>query len=142
MTESYEPNPPAAPQPPPPPPPPSPQSAASVTHDERQMAFVVYILYLCHFVPVFGWVAGVVGLVLAYVERDRAPDWLKSHFTFQIRTFWMGLLYFVIACCLVIVVIGIPLIFAVWVWFVVRCALGLSRLLRAEAYPTPESWTV
>jgi uncharacterized membrane protein len=31
---------------------------------------------------------------------------------------------------------------AAWIWFVVRCALGLSRLLRSEAYPTPESWTV
>jgi uncharacterized membrane protein len=26
------------------------------------------------------------------------------------------------------------------VWFIVRCALGLNRLLRREAYPDPESW--
>jgi uncharacterized membrane protein len=129
--------------PPPPPPPPQPSSPiVSVTHDDRQIAFVIYILYLAHFVPVIGWVATIVGLVLAYVERDTAPDWLKSHYTFQIRTFWIGLLYCVVSVCLIIILIGIPLLLAAWIWFIVRCALGLSRLLRAEAYPTPESWTV
>jgi len=31
---------------------------------------------------------------------------------------------------------------ATLIWFVVRCALGLSRLMRNEAYPTPESWLI
>ena len=121
---------------------PRPVATPTVTHDERQLAFVVYILYLAHFVPVVGWVASIVGLVLAYVERDRSPDWLKSHFAFQIRTFWIGLLYAVISIALCIVLIGIPMLLATWIWFIVRCALGLSRLLRNEAYPTPQSWTI
>jgi uncharacterized membrane protein len=116
--------------------------AASVTHDERQMAFVVYILYLAHFVPVIGWVATIVGLVLAYVERPTAPEWLKSHYTFQIRTFWIGLLFGAVSLFLILILIGIPLLLATWIWFIVRCAVGLSRLLRNEAYPTPESWVV
>jgi uncharacterized membrane protein len=106
------------------------------------MAFVIYILYLAHFVPVVGWVATIVGLVLAYVERDTAPEWLKSHFTFQIRTFWIGLLYTVVSIMLCLILIGFPLLLVTWIWFIVRCALGLSRLLRDEPYPTPESWTV
>ena len=109
---------------------------------QHEMPLIIYILYLSHFVPVIGWVASIVGLVLAYVERDTAPEWLRSHYTFQIRTFWIGLLYFVVACVLVVVLIGIPLLVAVWVWFIVRCALGLSRLLRNEPYPTPLSWTL
>jgi uncharacterized membrane protein len=140
MTETY-----GAPPPPPPPPPqspPPPPAPAAVTHDERQMAFVVYILYLAHFVPVIGWVAAVVGLVLAYVERDTASAWLKTHYTFQIRTFWIGLLYGVISAFLILILIGIPLLLATWVWFVVRCALGLARLLRSEPYPTPETWAL
>ena len=120
-------------------PPPAPASGFSHQHE---MPLIIYILYLSHFVPVIGWVASIVGLVLAYVERDTAPEWLRSHYTFQIRTFWIGLLYFVVACVLVVVLIGIPLLVAVWVWFIVRCALGLSRLLRNEPYPTPLSWTV
>ena len=132
--------------PPPPPTPPAPTPPlAAAQHprfaDQETMPLIIYILYLAHFVPVIGWVATIVGVILAYVERDTAPAWLKSHYTFQIRTFWIGLLYFVVSCLLIVVLIGIPLLIAVWVWFIVRCALGLSRLLRNEAYPTPESWT-
>ena len=128
--------------PPPSPSPPATPPTPTVTHDERQMAFVVYILYLAHFVPLLGWVATIVGLVLAYVERDTAPAWLKSHFTFLIRTFWIGLLFYCVSIVLCIVLIGIPMLLATMVWFIVRCALGISRLLRNEPYPTPESWTV
>ena len=119
-----------------PPPTAPPEPAGGLAH-RREMALVIYILYL---VPV--GITHIVGLVLAYVERDTAPDWLRSHYTFQIRTFWIGLLYFVVACVLIVVLIGIPMLVAVWVWFIIRCALGLSRLLRDEPYPTPLSWTV
>jgi uncharacterized membrane protein len=115
-----------------PPPAAAPPAAAA---DDRQMAMVIYILYL---VP--AGITHIVGLILAYVSRESAPPWLKTHYTLQIRTFWIGLLYFVIACALVIVIIGIPLLLAVCVWFVIRCAIGLSRLSRGEAYPAPESW--
>ena len=138
MSDTLEPPvaPPPAATPPPPPPP------AAAAHDRRQLAFVIYVLYLAHFVPVIGWVATIVGLVLAYVERPTAPDWLKSHYTFQIRTFWIGLLYWAVSISLCFILIGFPLLLATWIWFIVRCALGISRLLRNEAYPTPESWTV
>jgi uncharacterized membrane protein len=119
-------------------PPPGLPSAA----DPRRTAFIIYILYLAHFVPVVGWIAGIVGLVMAYVERPGAPDWLASHYRLQIRTFWIGLLYYAVSIVLCIVVIGAPLIVATLIWFVVRCALGLSRLMRNEAYPTPESWLI
>ncbi|MGH7024283.1 MAG: DUF4870 family protein [Caulobacteraceae bacterium] len=146
MSDTYEPGAPTPPPPPSsPPPPPMPSAtppATAVTHDERQMAFVVYILYLAHFVPVIGWVATIVGLVLAYVEEPTAPAWLKSHYKFQIRTFWIGLVYGVVSIVLCFILIGFPLLLATWIWFIVRCALGLSRLLRNEAYPTPESWLV
>ena len=120
--------------------PPSPLPPSSVFSDERQMAMVVYILFLVGF-PTFH-VATIVGLVLAYVNRDGAPEWLRSHYTLQIRTFWIGLLYFFVACVCLFILIGIPMLLAVSVWYVVRCALGISRLLKNEAYPTPDSWVL
>ena len=119
-----------------------PSSLPTAASDPRRTAFIIYILYLAHFVPVVGWIAGIVGLVMAYVERPGAPDWLASHYRLQIRTFWIGLLYYLISACLWVVGIGMVLTVAVLVWFVVRCALGLARLMRSEAYPTPESWLV
>jgi uncharacterized membrane protein len=40
------------------------------------------------------------------------------------------------------VIIGIPMLLATTVWFVVRCAVGISRLMRNEPYPTPLSWVL
>jgi uncharacterized membrane protein len=135
MTETTTPpQPPAAPPPSAPPPPPSPLS------DERQMALIIYVLYLASLVT--GGLTAVVGIVLAYISRDSGPDWLKSHYTFQIRTFWIGLVAYVVSIALIIVLIGIPMVLAVTVWLVVRCALGLSRLLRSEAYPNPDTLIV
>jgi uncharacterized membrane protein len=123
-------------QPTPPSSPPPPTSASS---DERQLALIIYILYL---VACASGITAVVGVVMAYVSRSTAPDWLKSHYTFQIRTFWMGLLYFTVSAALCVILIGVPLLIASFIWYIVRCAMGLSRLLRNEPYPTPESWTV
>ncbi len=122
MTDAYTPSPPPAP----------------IASDERQMALVIYILFL---VPL-GGITHIVALVLAYISRGTAPEWLRSHYTFQIRTFWIGLLYFTVSIVLCMVIIGIPMLLATTVWFVVRCAVGISRLMRNEPYPTPLSWVL
>jgi uncharacterized membrane protein len=119
---------------------PSPPAAPNAPlNDERQMAFVIYLLYLASlaFPPL-----SIAGLVLAYVNRETAPDWLKTHYQFQVRTFWIGLLYGGVSFVLCFVLIGLPLMLASLVWFIVRCALGIDRLLKREAYPTPDSWFI
>jgi uncharacterized membrane protein len=41
---------------------------------------------------------------------------------------------------LCVVLIGFLLIFATMAWYVVRCALGINRLMLREAYPNPTTW--
>jgi uncharacterized membrane protein len=43
---------------------------------------------------------------------------------------------------LCVVLIGFALLPIVYLWIVVRCAVGLSRLLRNEPVLRPESWTI
>lgn len=124
------------PQPPPPPAPYTPSLNAPLS-DERQMALVVYLAYLAAFA--FPPLA-IAGLVLAYVNRDTAPDWLKTHHTFQIHTFWIGLLFWAVSIVLCIVLIGLLGILATMVWYIVRCALGIDRLMKREPYPNPYTW--
>lgn len=107
--------------------------------DDRQTALIVYVLMLVPIVPV---ISHIVGLVMAYVSRDTAPPWLRSHYNFQINTFWMGLLYFVVAGLLCLLLVGFLLLPVVAIWWIVRCALGLSRLMRSEPYPTPDNWLI
>jgi uncharacterized membrane protein len=117
---------------------PAPPPASSPMADDRQTALIAYVLML---VPIVIPVTHIVGLVMAYVSRPTAPGWLQTHYTYQIRTFWIGLLYCVVAGLSCVVLIGFVLLPIVVVWYIVRCALGLSRLMRAEPYPTPYSWT-
>jgi len=101
------------------------------------MAMIVYIAYLAAFAfpPL-----SLAGVVLAYINRDAAPDWLKSHYTFQIYTFWIGLLFSFVSFVLCFVLIGFLLFFATLAWWVIRCALGINRLMQREAYPNPVTW--
>lgn len=101
---------------------------------------LIYILYLAS--AVIG-VTILVGLVIAYINRgDAAGTWAESHYTYQIRTFWIGLLYSCISVVLMIIGIGFLLIIAVAVWGIVRCVRGLQWSASETAVPDPQTWMV
>ena len=52
------------------------------------------------------------------------------------------MLYALIAAVLMMVVIGFVLAFAVAVWFIVRCIIGIQALQRGEPIKNPESWLI
>lgn len=126
-----DPIPPTAPAPQPTPP--APQPAPGGTS-----ATIIYVLYLLSLVT--GGLTSIVGLVMAYVNVGAAPEPLKSHYRFQIRTFWIGLLYGVVAALLALAVVGFFVLLLVAVWLVVRCVKGLQALDRREPYPKVETW--
>lgn len=98
---------------------------------------VIYILYLAGLVI---GVSGLVGIVFAYLNRGKSEPWIETHYTWLIRTFWIGLLYGLIACVLMVVFIGMFLLFAVAVWFIARCIVGLQALSRGDPVAKPQSW--
>ena len=100
---------------------------------------VVYCLYLVSFVV---GITGIVGLIMAYVNRGKSEPWLDTHYTYAIRTFWIGLLYALISSILMLVAIGAILIFAVAIWVVVRCVIGLQKASAGEPIANPASWWI
>lgn len=100
---------------------------------------VVYFLYIA---GMFIGISALVGLVIAYINRGKAGGWVETHYTWQIRTFWIGLLYSFVSVLLMIVGIGFLLIVAVAVWVIVRCILGLQAAGRGEPVRNPESWLI
>jgi uncharacterized membrane protein len=98
---------------------------------------VIYILYLAGLVI---GVSMVVGIVIAYVNRGKAAGWVETHYTWLIRTFWIGLLFSLISGILMLAAIGFVLFFVVAVWFIARCVIGLQALGRGEPIKNPESW--
>lgn len=103
----------------------------------RGSANLIYILYLASY---FTGITGLIGLIMAYVGIDEADELTKSHYQNQIHIFWKGLLYSLISVVLVFVLIGIPLILATMVWYIVRVVKGMDKLSKGLPYPNPESW--
>lgn len=113
------------------------ESELTNTNNSAGMAKIVYVLYLVGLV--FG-ITGIIGVVISYVSKNEAPDWLKTHFDFQIRTFWIGLLFMIVGGILAIFVIGY-LVFLFWlVWLIIRCVKGLQALDKQQAIVDPKSW--
>jgi len=98
---------------------------------------VIYVLYIASFVI---GVTAIVGIVIAYLNRGKAGGWIETHYTWAIRTFWIGLLGGFVSLLLMIVGIGFLLALAVAIWVIVRCVVGLQAVSRGEPVRNPESW--
>jgi uncharacterized membrane protein len=101
------------------------------------MAKIIYILYL---IGLVNGITIVIGVVMAYIYRDDSPEWLRTHYTSQIRMFWMALLYCIVAGILTFILIGFLLYFVIAVWWIIRCIKGLKHLDQKGAYPDYQGW--
>lgn len=102
-----------------------------------KMAQIIYILYLASFVI---GLTGIVGVIMAYVNKGDAPAWIQSHYQYQIRTFWIGMLLTVISIATMIIAVGYFLLLAMAVWFIIRCVVGLKHLGKKNSIPDPRTW--
>ena len=81
---------------------------------------------------VFG-IPSIIAVVINYLKRGEARGtFLASHFRWQIRTFWFGLLWCLLGGFLFVTFIGIPLAIAVFiaagVWVIFRIVRGWLAL--------------
>ena len=102
--------------------------------DEKQLktvATVVYALQAAGFFLGITWIAAV---MVDYVKKDDAAGtWLESHYRWQIRTFWFGLLWGVLGGILALVLVGFIVLAADAVWIIYRIVKGWLRLSENRA---------
>jgi uncharacterized membrane protein len=92
----------------------------------KTIATVVYALQAAGFFVGITWL---VAVIVDYVKReDAVGTWLESHFRWQIRTFWWGLLWGVLGGLLLLVLIGWLVLAANAVWIIYRIVKGWLRL--------------
>ena len=154
----------ATPPPPPRPPPIPPRGAAGDPHQEQQRyapqplanadpaapsrstfdtskagqtAQIIYILYLVGIIVPF---VSIGGIILAYVNRGTAPPWVETHYTWQIRSFWIGLVIGVIGIVSLFILVGALILLAGVIYWLFRNIKGLTALNRNEAIADPEAW--
>ena len=126
--------------------------SGSPAYDDRMIAGIIYVLFLLlpTFIPVL------IGLVLAYANRDTPSAMLRSHYVFQIRSFWMffgwaviGLAMIGVGIPLSILLVGIPavvlgaaILCGLGLFFGLRSVVGLIYLAQSKPYPRPQTWLI
>jgi uncharacterized membrane protein len=92
----------------------------------RSLTQVVYVLYALSY---FAGITAIVGIIINYVKKEEAAGtWLESHFRWQIRTFWFGLLWAVIGMATVFILVGFAVLFANFCWIIYRIVKGWLNL--------------
>ncbi len=118
---------------------PAPGSTAPAAGDPAaaSTAKIIYILYL---VGIVVGITSLVGVIMAYVKKGEAPEWVQTHYRFQIRTFWIGLLYSVVGILTSVIIIGWLVLLFVLVWLVMRCIKGMGWAEKGEPVENVETW--
>lgn len=92
----------------------------------QNIALVVYILQAVSF---FTGITAVIGLIINYVKRsDVQHTWVASHFRWQIRTFWFGLLWSIIGFISSPIGIGYFILAINFIWIIYRIIRGWLTL--------------
>lgn len=81
-----------------------------------------------------GW-PSIIAVIMNYLKRGEARGtWLESHFRWQIRTFWFGLLWVLLCMLFVVLTLGLGMLIAwlplglVGIWFIYRIVRGWLAL--------------
>jgi uncharacterized membrane protein len=128
--------------------PPQPAAAPSTTAESSLIGWTQFIYGLHAFslltgilgaATVFGafltgW-PSIIAVILNYVKRgDVRGTWLESHFLWQIRTFWYGLLWVSLCLFFILATLGVGILIAwlplsiVGLWFIYRIIRGWLAL--------------
>lgn len=95
------------------------------------------IISLCYLGSFITGISGLVGIVLAHVwQGDNQANWAASHFTYLIRTFWIGIAVSILLTITIIGMIALPLP-AIWVG--VRSVMSLIKAQKQEPMPDPKT---
>jgi uncharacterized membrane protein len=92
----------------------------------KTLTTVIYALYAASY---FVGVTAIVAIVMNYVKReDVAGTYLESHFRWQIRTFWFGMIWGALGAITMVFIIGWFVLIANGIWIIYRIVKGWLRL--------------
>jgi uncharacterized membrane protein len=136
-------------------------TAPATAQSESALMGWVHLVYALHAFSLFTGIVGtativgtfltgwpsIIAVIINYVKRgDVQGTWLESHFRWQIRTFWFGLLWVSLCVAFVVVTFGIGILIAwvplgfVAIWFIYRIVRGWQALSnRKPMYQQPSA---
>lgn len=85
-------------------------------------------------------VTGLIGFILALVWKNEVEGtWEESHLQYHMMTFIIGFVVGLVGVVLSFILIGIPLLMALFVWFIVRSIMPLLKAQKQEPMPDPKT---
>jgi uncharacterized membrane protein len=88
----------------------------------RNLTLAVYILYA---VGVFTGLPALIGIIINHVKvADTEGTLYRSHFGWQMRSFWWSLLWAILGWATVWLGVGFVILAANWLWLVYRLVRG------------------
>ena len=92
----------------------------------KNVTTLIYALYAASFLI---GITAIVAIVMNYIKKeDVAGTFLESHFRWQIRTFWFGMLWGMLGVITFVLVIGWFVLIVNGIWIIYRIAKGWLRL--------------
>lgn len=114
---------------------PAPAQTAGLEFNRPTIVSLLYLAGLLTALPTL------LAVILAYVWRNEPMEpWEESHYRYHIRSFWIGLLYALVACMLMIVGIGFLILGVIPLWLGIRTIIALAAAQRREPVRNAESW--
>ena len=97
--------------------------------DEKNLKTVATAVYALQAAGFFVGITWIIAVIVDYVKQDDARGtWLESHYRWQIRTFWFGLLWGAIGGILCLILIGFVILAADGIWIIYRVVKGWLNL--------------
>ena len=95
----------------------------------KSLKTITTVIYALNALSLFVGISSIVAIIMNYVKlSDTRGTWLESHFRWQMRTFWYGILWAVVSFVLMFVMVGYVLLVAVGIWYIYRIVKGWLRL--------------
>ena len=105
------------------------REATASIEELKQAKNVTMLVYGLQAASFFLGITAIAAVILNYIKRDDVLNtWLASHFRWQIRTFWFGLLWGAIGGLTTIIGVGIAVLSVAAVWVIYRIMKGWLRL--------------
>ncbi len=85
-------------------------------------------------------VSAIIGVVLAYVWKGEPHQpWEETHYTYLIRTFWIGVIGTVVGVLTLLIGVGFLILLGIGIWALVRSVMSLVSAQKREPMKDPET---
>src|SRR5690554_1745071 len=92
----------------------------------KQYNLITYIFYIVGF---FVGVTPIIAIIMNYLKRaEMRGTWLESHVNWQIKTFWVTLIAYLVGAVLTTILIGFIVLLLAFIWHIYRLVKGLMAL--------------